>query len=125
MLGSGILIGLNVVDVTSKQVTPYIMTISSVLALIIVFIFEFFMLLRHRHLAKRVISKQQELQRVISERRKTIISETAGQQKRLNEQTANEILAVKLEVETAREAIQKEIRDKQGQLEKHYNRVNI
>ena len=124
-LGSGVLIGLHIVDATSEQVTPYIVSASALLALVIVLLFEFFMVLRHRHLAKKVLSKQQELQGKISERNRTIVSKTAREQKVLNEQTANEILAVKLEVEAAREAIRKEIREKQEQLEKHYKRVNI
>jgi hypothetical protein len=70
-------------------------------------------------------TRQRQLEEAIDEQQRSIAIETTKHLGLINEETANQQLAVEKEVEVAKESIKKEISERQEQLDKHYNRVKI
>jgi len=113
------------IDLTGKQVVPYLFLISTIVAFIFLVVFTKFASRRQNKLSQGISSRQRQLEAAIDEQKRSITVETTKHLNQINEQMANQKLAVDNEVETAKALIKQEISERQEQLEKHYKRVKI
>jgi len=122
---AGLLRSLRDFDLSGDQVIPYLILISTIMALIFLVWFAIFTSRRQKQLSHEQSSRQRQLEEAIDDQQKAIEIEMTKHISLINEQTANQKLAVEKELEEAKAFIKKEISERQEQLQKRYNQFKI
>ena len=99
-------------DLSGDQVIPYLFLISTIMALIFVVWFAIFASRKQKQLSLEQSSRQRQLEEAIDDRQKAIEIEITKHISLINEQTANQKLAVEKELEEAKAFIKKEISER-------------
>lgn len=107
------------------RVFPFMFLTSIIIASIFLVVFAKSASRRQKKLSDEVSIRQRQLEGAINEQQRSIDIETTKHINLVNEQMANQKLAVEKEIEAAKASIKNEIYERQKQLDKHYNRVKI